>query len=159
MRKNIVSQGRQADLSMANTSASILRQIVASVFGIKTTSVVLSGEISPDRKLVSFSGHSWARMKDVINLWGFSPQRGFISVAVPSYWSNNGETVGDEPMELHELIKEEDDFVFFLLHEDVEEHNHQDWESWTLYKAPDFREHWAKVQEKDIARWEAWLEE
>lgn len=141
---------------MGNMSASILRNLVASVFGVNAKKVHLSGEISPEESFISYTGHSWAHGWNVYKVWGFDPHTGFVQLNVPSYFSDNGTSIGDDPMTIAEMAKN-NEFIFFIVNHDHEDQNYQGDNSWTLYKAPDFREYWKKIEEEDIARWEQWL--
>ena len=146
---------------MSNMSASILRNVVASVFRIRPESVVLSGEIDPTR---SFTGHDcWSSQSNTYSfkLWGFSPVRGFVSLNQDGGCSRNstsGENYGDEGTQLM-YIPGVGEFVFFLVNEDFTSGNGRDYNSytWTLYKAPDFQKKWAEIEEADTLRWVEWI--
>lgn len=146
---------------MANMSASILRNVVASVFKIRPESVILSGEIEPTR---SFTGHNcWSSQSDTwsFKLWGFNPRKGFVDLndyVGCSRNSTSGENYGDEGTPLH-LIPGIEEFVFFLVNEDFTSGNGTDYDcfTWTLYKAPDFKKKWAEIEEEDVKRWNDWI--
>ena len=151
---------------MANMSASILRNLVNAVFGVKATEVVLSGVISPDSKWYAgkTGGGMWDNERDV-RVWGFNPQSGFHHIT---------ECVGDEiqsgndaPVYFENAIplaecEGVDKFIFFVVniknsYSDSNGRN-EDENSWTLYKAPDFGAYLASVEEQDLERWQSWVE-
>ena len=146
---------------MANMSASILRNVVASVFKIRPESVILSGEIEPTR---SFTGHGcWSDRSDTYcyNVWGFNPQKGFVDLDeyVGFYYNNtSGEAEGEAGVPLMH-IPGVDEFVFFLVNYNLDSGNGDDYDcfTWTLYKAPDFKKKWAEIEEDDVKRWNDWI--
>jgi hypothetical protein len=156
-----MSKIRLNQIVMANMSATVLRNVVASVFKIRPESVILSGEIEPTR---SFTGHGcWSDRSDTYsyNLWGFSPVKGFIDLNeyVGFYYNNtSGEAKGQCGTPLMHIPGVEE-FVFFLVNENFDSGNGDDYDSftWTLFKAPDFKKKWAEIEEKDIERWISWL--
>jgi len=58
-------------------SANILSNLVSSVFNVKATSVVLSGEISPDYFALS---HDNTQNDFSTTLFGFTPTKGFVRI-------------------------------------------------------------------------------
>ena len=142
-------------------SASIVRNIVSSVFNIRPESVILSGEIDPTR---SFTGHGcWSDRSDTYcyNVWGFSPVKGFVDLDeyVGFYYNNtSGEAEGQCGTPLMHIPGVEE-FVFFLVNEDFTSGNGRDYDSftWTLYKAPNFAQKWAEIETQDVERWNNWI--
>jgi hypothetical protein len=157
-----VNKGLQG-IKIMNMSASILRNIVSSVFNIKPTSVILSDEIAPDKKWESNSCWSSQTTCKSYEVWGFKPQNGFVSLSeeiVGHYYNHSdGSASIKKATKLCDLQGVEE-YLFFLMHEDIrayDENKNED--NWVLYKAPNFKEHWAKIETKDIKRWEKWLAE
>ena len=156
---------------MANMSAQILRNLVSSVFNVKATNVVLSGEISPTYVPQLNNGHSWwtGGEEERHHVWGFSPRRGFVPLCVGRErfsdalkreytFSQNGETVHEEGMQLCDLHNVEE-FIFFVINKEGKDYgdNGEEYNGWELYKAPDFKSHWEEIEAADVTRWESWL--
>lgn len=149
-----------------NMSASILREIVARAFNVKATSVILSGEVSPCQKWQNdFFNGSMGENQTEFHIWGFNPKEGFVEISYivgERSGSNYAHTssVDEEGEELH-TVDGVENFIFFIIYEEGYSHwegsPSEDWNKWTLYKAPDFQEHWKKIEDEDIARWEQWL--
>lgn len=162
MSKIIVLKGGRADNNMANMSASILREVVARSLNVKATSIVLSGEISPD---TSFTGNTcWSSQttEHYFQLFGFNPQQGLVNLnECVGNWHNasDGTQHGVDGTSICN-IKDVEQYIFFVVIEDIRAYDER-WSEYSikLYKAPDFKSHWAKIEEKDIARWEQWLAE
>ena len=163
---------------MANMSASILRNIVGSVFPVKTHNVILSGEISPKHVFQLDCGHSWwhGAAEQADSVWGFDPKTGFKAITGLSKeykditefyewtlgreysFSNNGEIEyqsGDKLCDLPGIEK----FVFFLVNSQGKGYGEsaESFDTWTLYKAPNFTQKWAEIEEADVQRWNEWL--
>jgi hypothetical protein len=147
---------------MANMSASILREIVAKVFEIQATKVKLSGEISPTWKGSSTTGVSYTDISDSgdFNIHGFNPVLGFQKidgVIENTHFSRgNHEKEHSDACNLSEIEGIEDYIFFLVISGDNSDLPHS--LEYTLYKAPNFREHWTKLTKEDIARWEQWLQ-
>jgi hypothetical protein len=148
-----------------NMSASILRNIVSSVFGVKPQNVILSGTIEPETTWHFDSGVSYVKGHDDAKVYGFSAKRGFEEltekvVGYTHYYNGNHDHDQDTTcakMNLAEASKEKD-YIFYVVNTfgassfDGEEYN-----DFTLYKAPDFAAHWAAIEKEDAKRWEEWL--
>ncbi len=158
-------------------SAQILREIVSSVFPIKAHNVILSGEISPEHVFQLDAGHSWwngaSEQKD--SVWGFDPNAGFKAITAMDEhiqicglhshllhreysFSDNGNCKhepGDKLMDLPGVDK----FVFFLVNSQGKGYGEQAeyFNTWTLYKAPDFQKKWAEIEAADVERWNTWI--
>ena len=162
---------------MANMSASILRELVAKVFNIKATQVILSGELSPTTIFQNDRGHSWwgGASHCIQTVFGFNPNLGFkricgewnmgLGIANNEFvlkrdyaYSDNGEFYESKGDEIGTLENGED-FIFFFVRSNEKGYGEtaETEENFYLYKAPNFSEFLAKVEEKDIARWEQWL--
>ena len=148
---------------MANMSAQILRNLVSSVFNVKATSVVLSGEISPT--YMTNNSHSSGCLYSDNNwesLYGFNPQKGFVKLEhnTTNQTSNaNGSWNTHNEVQLN-LVDGVEDFIFFVSRKgwDYSDNNREDkGEETTLYKAPNFKDYFASVEEADLTRWEEWL--
>lgn len=147
-------------------SASILRELVASIFKIKATSVILSGVISPYyiQSENNSSGGMWSENSSNI-LWGFNSQKGFICLSEYSKkFFNDGH---DGPLHSEGGIKlidipEVDSYIFFV---EVKEEgyscpsNNEDrfGVSYTLFKSANFADYRDKINNQDIVRWEQWI--
>jgi len=163
---------------MANMSATIVRNIVSSVFPVKPQNVILSGEISPEHVFQLDTGHSWWNgvSEQVDSVWAFDPKTGFKAITGLSKeykditefyewtldreysYSNNGEMEhesGDKLMDLPGVEK----FVFFLVNSQGKGYgeNAESFETWTLYKSPNFAQKWAEIEEADTLRWLEWI--
>lgn len=147
-------------------SASILREIVARTFNVKATNVILSGEISPSEKWQnSFFNGSMGKDENNFRIWGFNPKEGFIEIShiVGKKSGSNyahSSSIDEDGQELH-TVENIGDHVFFVVNNEGFDHwegsRQEDWNTWTLYKAPNFKEHWEKIKQEDIARWEQWI--
>jgi len=163
---------------MSNMSASILRNIVGSVFPVSTKNVILSGEISPEFIPQNECGHSWwnGASEQYDCVWGFNPKTGFKriteteedleTIASPSEWMINRayhySHNGDSEFEAGEMLldhPEANEFVFFLVNSRGRNYGEQGetFDTWTLYKAPDFKKKWAEIEEEDVKRWNDWI--
>lgn len=169
MSKLIVLKGGRADNNMANMSAEIIREIVASTLKIKATQVILSG-VLPENfciEAVSTSGNLYTNSNDNC-VWAFNPQQGLVRLQQVCISENaasnaNGTWENSYGYTFCTLAEQAPDAIFFIVMEssDYSDCNGRDEHSltYTLFKAPDFKEYWAKVEKKDIARWEQWLAE
>ena len=163
---------------MANMSAQILRNIVGSVFPVKAHNVILSGEISPEHVFQLDRGHSWWHGASEQNdcAWGFDPKTGFKAITGLSVnllgitefyeytldkeysYSDNGNCEhesGDKLIDLPGVEK----FVFFLVNAQGKGYGEQAeyYNTWTLYKAPNFAQKWTEIEEADTLRWIEWI--
>ena len=153
---------------MSNMSESILRNLVASVFNIKATRVTLSGEIEATANWQnSYMDGSCGSNRDTYTIWGFNPQTGFVDISNivgrnerSNYTHSN--TINELGKELH-TVENAESYIFFLINNNGYSHwsgsNQEEWDSWTLFKAPDFKNHWDKIEQEDIERWNNWLNE
>ena len=141
-------------------SASILRNLVASVFNVKATSVVLSGEISPHWKGHYTSGVSYMdyTIDGIVKIWGFDPKKGFKEIEGvikhTQMFNGNHDSHFFDAEALHTKVSGSE--VFFVT-EHFTDTIGSEGSSYTLYKAPDFKSHWAAIKATDVARWEEWL--
>lgn len=150
---------------MANMSAQILRNLVSSVFNVKATEVVLSGEIASDSTWYQGNtrGGMWNNDRTV-KVWGFNPHSGFCHIT---------DCVGDEIQSCNDapvyfenatplaFCEKAHDSIFFVVNirNNYYDSNGRDdnEDSWTLYKAPDFGAYLASVEKQDLERWESWV--
>jgi hypothetical protein len=166
MSKNSGLRTARDDI-MANMSAQIVREIVASSLKIKATNVILSS-VLPENfcvEAVSTSGCMYSNSNDC-RVWAFNPQQGLVllqqSVITENAASNaNGTWENSYGYTFEMLAEQAPEAIFFVVMEssDYSDCNGRDEHSisYTLYKAPDFKSHWAKIQQEAIARWEQWL--
>jgi hypothetical protein len=141
-------------------SGNILREIVGATFKVDPTKIKLSGVLTPNHTFVSYEGHSWATGYDMVKVFGFNAKDGFKEYLVPSYYSQNGERIGDDcPQNIYEIAGDSCEDIFFLVQEESCDQNGNEQSSFTLYKAPKFKEYFKKITSEDIARWEQWLKE
>ena len=148
---------------MSNMSAQILRSLVSSVFNVKAIEVHLSGEISPNWTAYAGStrGGMWDSEEDNA-IWGFNPKTGFKLLNII------GDLVQDEPdspvyqknaIPLCE-VEGVQDFIFFVVHNKFtycDNQRMENYDNWSLYKAPNFSSYITSVEEADIQRWESWI--
>lgn len=163
-----MAKGLQADNIMANMSASILREIVASTLNVKATEVKLSGEMPLNAVYDGCStGGELYSDSNVVTAFSFSPKEGLREVpAIITHRQTasnaNGTWENSYGYTAEYLAEVCPDALFFVIKEenDYWDCNGRDEYSLThtIYKAPDFREHWSKVEEEDIRRWSSWLE-
>lgn len=166
--KIIVLEGGRADNNMANMSASILREIVARTLNVKATQVKLSGQMPIDfvEGDCSTNGNLYSDNNTVL-CWAFNPEQGLVSVPTiktgGSSSNANGTWEQDYGVTAEYLNNNYPNALFFVIRHygSYSDCNGRDeeYDNITLYKAPDFKSHWAKVNEKDIQRWEKWLAE
>jgi hypothetical protein len=162
---------------MANMSAIILRNIVGSVFPVKTSNVILSGEINPEHVFQLDRGHSWwnGASEQADCAWGFDPKTGFKAITGVSgnlritefheytldreyHYSNNGDCEHESGNRLCDL-PEVEKFVFFLVNSQGKGYGEtaEYYNTWTLYKAPNFVQKWAEIEATDVQRWNEWI--
>ena len=144
---------------MSNMSANILRELVSRVFDTPASKVILSGEISPNYSITNHEGVSYMDSEESKVLHGFNPTTGFKLIpeviTTITYFNGNHDHNTDLGCELHE-VNNIDEFIFFVeIHEGY--NSDGEFKYITLYKAPNFKEHWNEVEQQDIARWEQWL--
>lgn len=154
---------------MANMSASILRNLVSSIFNVDAKEVILSGQMPTTWKTeaVSTSGNLYSS-NEWNTVWGFCPKTGFQKIEemlmTRQAKSNaNGTWENSYGYTAEYLMKKCDCALFFLVNSghSYNDCNGRDEESdnWTIYKAPDFSRIWEKVEQKDVQRWEEWIKE
>ena len=147
---------------MSNMSAKILREIVARSLNVKATSIVLSGEINPETSLTGNTCWSSQTTEHHYQLFGFNPQQGLVNLNQYVGNQNNasdGTQHGTEGTSICN-IKDVEQYIFFIIIEDIRAYDER-WSDYSikLFKAPDFKSHWASIEEQDLARWEQWLSE
>ena len=140
-------------------SANILRNLVSRVFDTTASKVILSGEINPNYSITNHEGVSYMDSSESKVLHGFNPKTGFKLipevVTTVTYFNGNHDHSTELGCELSEVVGI-DEFIFFV--EIQEGYNSDgDFKYVTLYKAPNFKEYWEKINEEDLARWEQWL--
>lgn len=142
-------------------SASILRNLVSSVFKTPAHKIILSGEIQPDKTWHHKTGVSYVTEEEYIRVWGFAPQTGFEEITIKvvgttHYYNGNHDYIHTPaPYNLAEASVDKN-YIFFVV---LNEGRYEDGEEYyyTLYKAPDFAAHWAAIEEADVKRWEEWV--
>ena len=158
-------------------TAGVMRNLVSSIFKFRPEFIELKGEISPDFIPVEDRGHSWwsGAAEQYDSIWGFSPETGFIRIAGGSRtegwtkdsstmlsreysYSNNGDVTHEEGCAI-KYHPQADEFLFFIIHSYGKEYGDtgEDFETLSVYKAPNFKEHFDKIEKEDIVRWEQWL--
>lgn len=154
--------------SLQVTSAATIRNLVGSIFKVNPTKVYLANsEISPNYQSIHsiLSGGMW-NSEDVNQLWGFSPQTGFVEIKEVQYdeWNTPDgmpQSNKHNTLKLHEVPNVEQ-FVFFLKkraysHSIPSNGVNENSTSYILYKSPNFKEFWAKVEQEDVKRWSNWI--
>lgn len=148
-------------------SASILRNLVSTVYKVKAKNVKLSGQMPTNWETseVSTYGGMYSD-EEWVNAWGFHPQKGFIKIEKILMMENaksnaNGTWENSYGYTAEYIAKECPDALFFIVNEG---HRYKDstgrsssGDNWTLYKSPDFSEIWAEAEAKDVQRWEEWV--
>jgi len=141
---------------MANMSASILREIVSSTFNYPATKVSLSGYISPE--WVGGFSTNIAYMKvrdDVETLYSWNPIDGFKEVqgcySGSHFYNGNHDRDITTGSPLHECVDGTE--VFFVLVHKLDDYI----DSVTVFKAPNFAQKWAEIEEADTLRWLEWI--
>jgi hypothetical protein len=150
-------------------SSKILREIISRTFNIPAREIKLEGELDPETSYQNkYHDGSRGYSKITYKIWGYSPEKGFIDLSnnMVGYYSTSnyaGESTVDEPGKRICDIPDADQYIFFLIRKrdisDWEGCSSHDWIMWRLYKAPDFREYWERVEEEDLKRWASWLEQ
>ncbi len=141
---------------MANMSATILRNIVASTFNYPAQKIILSGEIAFDWIGLFSTNVAYMDVRDdVETLYSWTAKEGFKKVencySGNHFYNGNhdrDETVGNP---LYEVATGEE--VFFVL---IHTHDKKV-QSISLYKAPNFAQKWAEIEAEDVQRWNEWI--
>ena len=137
---------RTARDNIMSMSASILRNIVASVLKVDSRNIKLSGEISTSMLCENWSGNSHDQRFDSTQIYGFIPARGLVKLSTLSNSSDSYQgtapTFGDNAFTFSEQYQ---NCIFFVLIREgcsqMQSPNPEDYyESFTLYKAPNFKE-------------------
>ena len=170
------------------TAAMKLRQVVEAIFPVAAKNVQLMDvELSPEFVPLEHAGHSWSDQVDTCYhwVWGFSHTEGFKLIAGNSRtnysgehcalyklvgehaeglcareyrYSVNGDMQESEGQQLLD-ISGVDRYTFFLVFESgTMNQGSESYETWSLYKAPNFYEVWSRIEADDIARWSEWLQ-
>ena len=130
-----------------------LRNIVSAWAETDAKNILLKGEIPVDFTPKSyFKNGSMGESKDTYKVFGWSPEVGFVIIE---------ECVGEDTINIAGKPLFEcdnvDKYPFFIVHNyghnSWEGCNQEAWDTWTLYKAPNFKEFWDKVELDDIERW------
>lgn len=150
------------------TAANILRELIASSFPVRPEQVILSGEISPEFTPSFQTQTDWANDENIDEVWGFDPQKGFVPICITHQMAKA--LYGLEPEDNHardfetplHKVQGVEKYIMFIVHSSGQRWNgiwdlQEEWSNWTLYKAPDFTKHWAKIRTADLARWADWL--
>jgi len=124
---------------------------------------ILSGEISPEYNLNkgdSYSSSAGERF-DLYELWVFKNANGFTKIETSNNWSTgSGERCEREVNPLYRNVS--GDEIFFV---EYWQGNDGTWngaeteDQWTVFKAPNFKQHIDKINAEDLQRWENWLSE
>lgn len=156
------------DNNMANMSARIVREIVASSLKIKATNVILSG-ILPENfivEAVSTSGNLYNDSNDNC-VWAFNPQQGLVRlqqgcISESAASNADGSWENSYGYKFSDLAEQAPEAIFFVVMEsrdysDCNGYNVHDC-SYTLYKAPNFSAYMESIEQTDVNRWEQWLQ-
>lgn len=147
-------------------TASVLRNVVAKFANVHSTKIILKGEISPNFSVQDyFKNGSMGSSKNSFGVYGWSPETGFIPVneCIGEDSSSNyahSDRTDIAGLDLHEC-QNVDKYLFFVVHEyghnSWEGCNQELWDTWTLYKAPNFKETWDKIQLEEVQRLEDFI--
>lgn len=148
-------------------SANILREIVASVIKCDAREIRLSGILNPETKWKEDSGHSWDEnaSQDYYKVWGFNPKDGLkmLNISMQSAYSENGSVINSGHSESLEeyLLRTKESYIFYVVNHSGRHYGKdgEEFDFLTIYKSPDFKKYWEKINMDDIARWEKWLKE
>ena len=146
----------------------ILREIVSRVFRVRAQDVRLAKEgLEPqDHFEGSYHDGSCGCSKESVQLHGFSPATGFVNLTahVGNEWSSNyahSQSVNNPGTPLCDIPGIEK-YIFLIVtrigSDDWSGREYSSWDTVTVYKLPDFAQHWAAVEAADIARWRQWVE-
>lgn len=144
----------------------VLRNIVSSVFKVRPQEVYLMTEvISPTFTKCNNECWSSQTTEQTHELWGFSPQKGFVNLTeeVISSGKNHSDGTWSDTSSSKYVgqlsnVEGVEEFVFFLHHSTGNAYDdNQSWDKWYLFKAPNFREFWEKIEADDVARWQKWI--
>lgn len=150
-----------------SVSASVIRNLAQSIFQIDPTKVYLAGEIDPEYRSISsrLSGGMWYSEEET-TLWGFSPKTGFKELKEIKYdeWNVSDGIPQDnrnKVLKLNEVPKI-GEYIFFLekrevIHSVPSNGIDRNETNYILYKAPNFREYWEKIEKEDLERWSSWI--
>lgn len=138
-------------------AASILRNIISSTLSINPRHISLGGEISPNWIGASSLGMSYMDYSDKgdLSVRAWHPTRGFADITEKSVDQNqfshgNHDQTMYEGSPLHEVVR--GDELFFLIG-NGEDNNLR----YTLFKAPNFEEHFSNLETADVQRWTNWI--
>lgn len=143
-------------------SASILRNLVSSIFGVNPAKVILSGELPKNFFVQSnkSSGNLYDT-NDEANLYAFNSTRGFILIEGHNVNSQNANGSWNQEIgfSFEDCAIHEDALFFISKEKKCGSSNGETWDyiKYTLYKAPNFKEFFDKINQEDLARWEQWL--
>ena len=136
-------------------AASILRNIVAQFAGVNARQIKLEGEISPNFEIQNtYKDGSMGYSKEVFKVFGWSPETGFVQItecigedSSSNYAHSN--SIDKNGLFLHECPNV-DKYLFFVINNEGcnrwEGSLQTEWDTWTLYKAPNFQQVWDKVE-------------
>ena len=148
---------------MANFSALVLRNIVASVLGIDSKSVILSGILPDgyDRSTDNSKGNLYAS-NETMKVYSYSPSSGLVEVVgnQSGYSQNADGSYNSEYRVTFEDCRKHNKAEFYveLFHKDGWQQGSTDWDSntVTVYGAPDWRAIEKQEQWRDSDRWLKW---
>lgn len=141
-------------------AAQTLRNIFSGAFNVPARKIHLASEpISPEwvGELSEGMSYSDASYEGDLAIWSFNPKDGIKEVfgCIASTWYYNGNHDQDYTpgSPLHECVNGGEMFFIIKSGSDASDGG----EYYTLYKSPDFAEHWAKLEAEDVERWAQWL--
>jgi hypothetical protein len=155
-------------MTVTTATASSVRNIISSCYGINPRQVKLMGELSPNAHFENtFHNGSMGRSEEKIRLWGFSPEIGIKDISDQIVGQISGSnyahssSVHEEGTQLYE-VSEISQFAFFIVNKEGE-HNwegseYQGWNTWEVFKAPNFEQHKNQLEASDLKRWEEWYQ-
>ena len=160
----IVSGLRTARECIMNMSASILRNLVAEVFKVSATNVILSGVMPQHFELEEDHSSGSMYVCDINHkVYAFEPVKGFIELQgdMSGSSSNANGSWNNEKRTSFAHCSEYTDSLFFVVLEDSrvrQEDCYSEEYTVRLFKAPDFKTILASIEEADIDRWKQWLQ-
>lgn len=140
-------------------SASIVRNIVASVIGCDSRIIKLSGTAPDNLYFPNWGGFCYDSRYESTKLFYFSPLSGLKEFELQDSNEYDG---GVSLKELSNSIELQKSLFLVVIRNSCNQmqnpQNHDYEYSCTIYKSPNFKEIYEKYEEEEIARWEQWIQ-
>lgn len=151
------------------TQVKVVREVISRLLNVNARTIQLSEEpISPDFIPQNDCGHSWwgGATEHYDTLSGYSFEKGLVrfeDIRREYQYSQNGDCYNEAGEKLHEYFERvgiaANEFQFIVLEFSGKEYGETGnrYDGVTIYKCPDFKSHWEKLEAADLERWEKWL--